>query len=91
MIYSDSRYATGTVVKALDARTGQVKRAVYRKYPNIVSNFYTYVWVEGDRIDMVANILLGSPSFWWKIMDINPELSDPFDIIPGTTIRIPSA
>jgi hypothetical protein len=91
MIYADSRYASGTVVRAEDARNNTYQVAVYRNWPTIQSGFYAYTWVEGDRIDVVSNNLLGSPSFWWRIMDLNPELTDPFDIKPGTTIRIPSA
>mgnify|MGYP006274966421 CR=1 FL=1 len=90
MIYADSRYANGLIVKAQDARTLDYKTAVYREYPQIRSKFYTYDWVQGDRIDVIAHTLLGSPSFWWRIMDLNPEIIDPFDIPIGTTIRIPS-
>jgi hypothetical protein len=91
MIYTNSRYADGTILKALDPRTDEYKLTVYRNFPQTESNFYLYTWVEGDRIDAVANLTLGSPSFWWKIMDLNPEVIDPFDIPINTTIRIPSA
>jgi hypothetical protein len=91
MIYTDSRYADGKVIKAIDPRTNEYKIAVYREFPVQKTNFYIYNWVQGDRIDAVANVLLGSPSFWWKIMDINPEVIDPFDIAVGTALRIPSA
>jgi hypothetical protein len=90
MIYSDSRYANGTIIKAQDARNDTYKLAVYRNFPNAKTNFYHYTWVDGDRIDIVANALLGSPTFWWKIMDFNPEIVDPFSITVGTNIRIPS-
>lgn len=90
MIYTDSRYATGTILKAHDARTGTYRLAVYRKFPNAKLSFYYYNWVAGDRIDLIANQLLGSSSLWWKILDSNPEITDPFSIPVGTTIRIPS-
>ena len=90
MIYSDSRYATGTIIKAQDARTQTYRLAVYRVFPKAKLNFYYYTWVANDRIDLVANHLLGSPAFWWKIMDANPEITDPFSISIGATIRIPS-
>jgi hypothetical protein len=90
MIYTDSRYATGTVIKAQDARNETYRLGVYRNFPNAKFSFYYYTWVVGDRIDIVSNHLLGSPTFWWKIMDANPELIDPFSIPVGTTIRIPS-
>jgi hypothetical protein len=63
---------------------------VYRTFPKARTNFYTYTWVEGDRIDLISNSLLGSPNFWWKIMDFNPEIINPFNIPVGTTLRIPS-
>ena len=90
MIFSDSRYASGNVLKVQDPRNGVYRKAVYRKFPKARAQFYYYDWVEGDRIDLVANRLLGSPSFWWKIMDFNPEIIDPFSIPIGTTLRIPS-
>jgi hypothetical protein len=90
MIYTDSRYATGTIIKAQDARNGTYRLAVYRKFPEAKFPFYYYTWVVGDRIDEVSNSLMGSPAFWWKIMDANPDIIDPFSIPVGTTIRIPS-
>jgi hypothetical protein len=91
MIYSDSRYATGVVFTAQDSRNGMGRTTVYRTFPTERTNFYHYTWVENDRIDSVANELLGSPLFWWRIMDFNPEVIDPFDIPIGTVIRIPVA
>jgi hypothetical protein len=90
MIYADSRYANGKVLTVEDPRNGDYRTAVYRKFPRVRANFYYYTWVEGDRIDIIANNLLGSPFFWWKIMDFNPEVLDPFSIPIGTDIRIPS-
>lgn len=89
MIYSDSRYATGRVYKALDSRTDSYRVGVGRIYPNRQAPFYYYVWVDGDRIDNLAYRLTGSPDEWWSIMDYNPEILDPHNIAPGTTIRVP--
>ena len=92
MIYSDSRYAKGPFIKAQDARhPGQYNLTAYRTFPTNRVQFYNYTWVEGDRIDVISHRLLGSPYFWWKIMDFNPEYIDPFSIPAGATIRIPSA
>lgn len=89
MIYADSRYADGDLRKANDARTGTFRLGVHRKFPSSSREFYHYTWVEGDRIDLVSQSLLGSPVHWWKIMDVNPEILNPFNITPGMTIRIP--
>jgi hypothetical protein len=90
MIYSDSRYAKGLITKVQDPRNGTYRLAVYRKFPAARAQFYWYDWVQGDRIDKVATDLLGNPGFWWKIMDFNPEILDPFSIPIGTSLRIPS-
>lgn len=89
MIFSDSRYASGKILKAQDGRNKVYNTAVYRVFPTARSEFYYYTWVENDRIDEVSNYLLGSPAFWWRIMDFNPEIQDPFNIPVGTSLRIP--
>ena len=88
MIYVDSRYADGNVI-AIETSSGP-SIAVLRQFPDDSSRFYGYVWKEKDRIDLVANLLLGSPSLWWRIMDFNPEVINPFAITVGTVLRIPS-
>jgi hypothetical protein len=90
MIYTDSRYANGKAFRANDARTSNYSIAVLRRFPIQQSEFFNYVWVERDRMDIVAQEFLGSPNFWWMIMDFNPEILDPFDIPVGTLIRIPN-
>jgi hypothetical protein len=89
MIFTDSRYADGTLIKAQDSRTNTYRLGVYRKFPTKSVQYYQYVWAEGDRIDSVTNNLMGNPSFWWQIMDANPEIINPTDIPVGTILRIP--
>lgn len=91
MIFTDSRYATGSIMYANDSRVNKNSLSVYRVFPDVSYRFFTYTWTSEDRIDIVANDLLGSPNLWWKIMDINPEVINPFAIAPGTVLRIPSA
>lgn len=87
MIYLDSRYATGNVIAV--ETNAQNSIAVLRVFPTDSTEFYWYEWREKDRIDLLAYNLLGNPSLWWKIMDFNPEIINPFVIEVGTTIRIP--
>jgi nucleoid-associated protein YgaU len=91
MIYTDSRYATGTINYVHDSRLDKNQLSVYRSYPTSTYRFMTYTWTSEDRIDLIASEFLGSPNLWWKIMDINPEVVNPFTINPGTVLRIPSA
>jgi hypothetical protein len=89
MIFLDSRYADGTILKAYDARNGSYQLTVFRNFPRYYTSYLVYEWVETDRIDDIALQFLGKSELWWEIMDINPEVLDPFNIAPGTLIRIP--
>lgn len=91
MIYTDSRYASGVVVKSYDARKSAHSVTLFRQFPSSTSDFYYYTWTQRDRIDLLAFELFGDPSLWWEIMDYNPELPNPFDIPVGTVLRIPGA
>lgn len=90
MIFSDSRYADGTIYKAYDSRNGNYNYTVLREFPYESSSFYYYTWNKADRIDLVAHVLLGDPLQWWRLMDYNPEISNPFDIAAGTQLRVPN-
>lgn len=90
MIFLDSRYADGTVFKARDARKNTVELTVFRTFPTSSSDFFWYEWTSADRLDVLSTKFLGSPSLWWVIMDVNPEIINPIVISPGTMIRIPN-
>ena len=89
MIFSDSRYADGTLITAYDSRKQNYAVGVLRQFPSETSSFYHYTWTASDRIDLVALKLLGDVELWWRIMDYNPEINDPVHIAAGTVLRIP--
>ena len=89
MIFADSRYSTGKIFTAHDARKDDYFVTVLRKFPTDATNYFLYSWAESDRMDIVASRFLGSASRWWRIMDFNPEIINAFDVPLGTTIRIP--
>jgi len=89
-IYLDSRYSDGTLFKGKDARNNTYVTTVYRYWPTYLKNVVMYEVKEVDRIEDIAVRYLGNPSLWWKIMDLNPEVLDPFNITPGTLLRIPN-
>jgi hypothetical protein len=93
MIYLDSRYADGSLYKAWDARENKQEYhiAVGRQWPTYSSAYFIYEWIVTDRLDVLANKFLGNSEYWWRILDINPEIIDPLTITPGTQIRIPNA
>jgi hypothetical protein len=89
MIFSNSRYAEGTIFKSYDSRSKKYGVSVLRVFPENSSEFFYYTWAERDRIDSVAEKFFGDPDAWWQIMDFNPEIMNPLDISLGTVLRIP--
>lgn len=85
-----SRYFEGPLAQVQNKVTGVFDIAVFREFESQGSvQFTNYTWVFGDTLSSLANRYLGDTLLWWKIMEINPELTDPFDIEPGKEIRIP--
>lgn len=91
MIYLDSRYADGVLQKTWHAGKRNYQLVVTRQWSSYVQSFFVYEWVEGDRLDILANKYLGNPGSWWEILDINPDIINPLEIAPGTQLRIPNA
>ena len=89
MIYTDSRYANGRLFKAYNLRKQDYDVTVFRNFPNQKASYFLYTWRESDRIDLVCKRFLGTAATWWKVMDYNPEILNPFDIPVGTVVRIP--
>jgi hypothetical protein len=90
MITSDSRYADGTVFLAYNPGKKQYDVSVFRNFPTRTGQFFWYTWQSSDRIDVVAQDLLGDETRWWELMDYNPQVLNPFNIAPGTQIRVPT-
>lgn len=51
--------------------------------------YHTVEVQQQDRLDILAQIYYGDPSLWWMIAVAN-NMIDPFVLVPGTTVRIPS-
>lgn len=85
-----SRYFTGPLAQIQNKNTGNYDIVVYRDFTAVgTSSFFEYTWVFGDSLGALADKHLLNHLLWWKIMELNPEISDPFSIEPGTVIRIP--
>jgi hypothetical protein len=90
MIYADSRYIDGTLAKVYRSFSDTYEQTVYRTWPSYAIDFFYYTVTEIDRIEELAATFLGSPDLWWRIMDINSNVLNPFEIPAGTQLRIPS-
>ena len=91
MIYTNSRYADGLFGQSINNTFSTYNTFVFRNFNTGEEQPYiNYLFTASDRIDILADLFLGSPKFWHIIMDINPEVPDAFNIKPGTIIRIPN-
>lgn len=92
MIYLSSRYADSEVTYILNSRTSTSTASVLRSAPSLNENYSygrVYRWRDGDRLDELAQRILGDSSEWWRILDVNPEITNPLAILPGTSLRLP--
>lgn len=83
----DNRTGTNEATRRSAALTYAVIRDIDRQIPR--RRHRSVVWTQGDRIDYLAHVHLGSAHLWYRIMDMNPHVSDPNAIEPGTLLRIP--
>ena len=89
MIYLDSRYADGILFVAQEPKSRDYMLTVFRTFPTYNISYYWYEVTENDRIENIAAKTLGKPHLWWQIMDINPDVLNPFELKPGLQLRIP--
>lgn len=90
MIERVSRYYDGPLAQTKEKYTDQYVISVFRKFPTGAGiSYIDYLWKEGDSVAKVAQAFSLGSKYWWEMMDINPEIIDPFNITPGTTIRVP--
>lgn len=83
MIYNKSRYYDGTLAQDGD------NILVFRTFPtNQTLRMFGHVWVEGNRIEAVAEKFLGDSEMWHEVMDLNPMFLDPWNIPTGATLRV---
>ena len=90
MIERVSRYYDGSLTKTVDKYTGEYIISVFRRFAdNQTVNYITYTWKDGDSLSNLSEVFGVGSKYWWEIMEINPEIQDPFDITEGTILRIP--
>jgi hypothetical protein len=87
----DSRYYGLPLLAATDAR-GEPVQYVSRRFipdPQQLAVIQRYRVQQGDRIDVIAAALVGTPLSYWQICDANRAV-DPTDVTakPGAFISI---
>jgi nucleoid-associated protein YgaU len=89
-IYNGSRYQYSTIDYVQTTPTGAAKPIVFYNFTVFGTiSYQTHVYVQGERLDTLSNNYYNRPDFWWAILEANPQVSDPTNITPGTSLRIP--
>jgi hypothetical protein len=90
MIERVSRYYDGPLSQTAHKYTGNPAVSVYRAFPTSKQVQYVeYTWADGDSIAILAQAYGLGSKYWWEILEINPEIDDPFNIAAGTILRVP--
>jgi hypothetical protein len=90
MIERVSRYYDGSLTQTPDKYTDGFVISVFRRFSDSKEvNYITYTWKSGNSLSNLAEVFGVGAKYWWEIMDINPEILDPFDIEDGTILRVP--
>jgi LysM domain len=91
MIRRSSRYYDGPLYQAAHKYTNVYNIVVDRKWPkSTLVRYIEHTWAYGDSLAILANKYLKDPTLWWKILEANPNIMDPFAIPTGSVIRIPN-
>ena len=83
MIQAFSRYTSTT-----EERNGNIVIVATRKATTL-PDYVSHRSRSGDTFENLSSRYLGSPLFYWKIADINPQVPFPDYIPVGTNLRIP--
>jgi hypothetical protein len=90
MIERVSRYYDGSLTQTEAKYTGEYVISVFRNFAdNQTVNYVSYTWKDGDSLSNLSEVFGVGAKYWWEIMEINPEIQDPFDITEGTILRVP--
>lgn len=90
MIERVSRYYTGPLAQLKDKYQEKYNIYVFRKFNTSTEvSYIEYTYKEGDSLAAIAETYGKGAKYWWEIMEINPEIADPFYIPTGTILRVP--
>lgn len=90
MVFQGSRYAPVEVITPPDISGERHRVLALRRLPD-TPGVVEHVVSEGDRLDLLAHRFYGDPIKYWLILDANPDVLNPFQLLqPGRRILIPA-
>jgi nucleoid-associated protein YgaU len=89
MIFTGSRYIGVEVTNPINAQGTSPRVLALRVIPP-TAGVLEHVVTEGTRLDQLAAQLYAEPTKYWLILDANPEVLNPLELLTaGRRIRIP--
>jgi phage tail protein X len=89
MIFTGSRY-TGTEVISPVAPNGTTPRVLATRLVSMAPAVLSHTVAEGERLDQLAARYYSEPTKSWLILDANPGVLNPFDLLAaGSAIAVP--
>jgi nucleoid-associated protein YgaU len=89
-IYKGSRYEYSTIDYVSIDEAGASNPIVFYQFSDLgLISFYQHTYVNGERLDGIANKYYKNSEYWWIIPEFNPEIKDFTNITPGTVLRVP--
>lgn len=90
-IVNGSRYETSTVDYFRKVEFGTTYPIVFYKFDDLSNiTFVLHTFNQGENLQSLAMTYFRRPDLWWTIAEYNPEVTDFFNITPGTVLRIPN-
>lgn len=91
MIIAGSRYQDGDLqpILHMGRDAGTTRLAVFRPTTDVTKSRYVVLARSGERWDLVADRILDESDGWWRILDANAEIIDPFSVKPGLKVNVP--
>jgi len=89
MIFKGSRYTKIEVITPTNSG-GASPRVLALRPTDVAPGAVEHVVAEGERLDQLANRYFGEPKKYWLILDANPEVLNPLELlVVGRRIKIP--
>lgn len=90
-IFQGSRYEYSVVDFVSTSEDADANAVVFYAFEELgVFSYLEHTYVQGERLDSIAQRYYDRPDMWWTILDHNPVISDPDNIRPGQVLRIPN-
>jgi hypothetical protein len=90
-IFKGSRYEYSTIDYVSTKNKAAAYPIVFYEFSPLSTITFSYhAYVEGERLDQIAETYYKNSLFWWVIPEYNPEILDFTNLAPGTLLRIPN-